>query len=487
MSDQHSVSLQPGTVIGGKYEVVKCLGAGSMGMVYACRHRDLQGQLVAAKVLFDEVAHDSVAAARFKNEILASYGISHPNVVRAYEFIKDGGITAYTMEFVGGGDLADRMGRTELVAIPECIKLLCQMTAGVQAIHDAGIVHRDLKPENILLTNDGMVKIADFGIARKTDGPKLTEHGGVVGTLEYVSPEYMLKSQVDWRSDIYALGILAFELVTGEAPFKGDSAYASISKRLQNDPDVPSSFRLECPADLDRVILKALKRDPEERYQSAAEMFYDLQKVAASIGASGAVGQGILIPPESVFSSKRYVGPTLSKPADAPGQSTETRVLTTGESIERGGEVSKGHDFWDSPTSATSSVRERDEGNRDDYRARQPTDYLDPSTAFNYSKKESKRDAKTAEINGRSWADEQRKSSTRGEFKSARGESPGLKGYSTNHMPSGLIERSNRRMRVLDFTIMIFAALSGIGAGYLFLRLFAPSFLDKLTLLGFGS
>jgi serine/threonine-protein kinase len=192
-----------------------------------------------------------------------------------------------------------------------------------------------------------MVKIADFGIARKTDGPKLTEHGGVVGTLEYVSPEYMLKSQVDWRSDIYALGILAFELVTGEAPFKGDSAYASISKRLQNDPDSPSVYRIECPADLDRIILKALNRDPEERYQSAAEMFYDLQKMADSIGFSDALGHGILIPPESVFSSKRYVGPTLSKPTDATGQSTETRLLTTGESIQHGGAVSKGYDLWD--------------------------------------------------------------------------------------------------------------------------------------------
>lgn len=489
MSDQHSVSLQPGTVIGGKYEVVKCLGSGSMGMVYACRHRELQGQLVAAKVLFDEVAHDSIAAARFKNEILASYGISHPNVVRAYEFIKDGDITAYTMEFVGGGDLADRMSHTELVSITDCVKLLCQMTAGVQAIHDAGIVHRDLKPENILLTNDGMVKIADFGIARKTDGPKLTEHGGVVGTLEYVSPEYMLKSQVDWRSDIYALGILAFELVTGEAPFKGDSAYASISKRLQNDPDSPSVYRIECPADLDRIILKALNRDPEERYQSAAEMFYDLQKMAARIGFSDAIAHGILIPPESVFSSKRYVGPTLSRPVDSTGQSTETRVLTTGESIQHGRAVSKGYDSWDPASSASSSAGADVKGDRDrdDSRARQPTDYLDPSTAFDYSGRESNPRGKMSEKKAWSWTDAQRKPSHAGEFKSSRGESQGLKGYSSNHIPSGLIERSNRRMRVLDFTITIFAALSGIGAGYLFLRLFAPSFLDKLTLLGFGS
>jgi serine/threonine protein kinase len=489
MSDQHSVSLQPGTVIGGKYEVVKCLGAGSMGMVYACRHKDLQGQLVAAKVLFDEVAQDSVAAARFKNEILASYGISHPNVVRAYEFIRDGGVTAYTMEFVGGGDLADRMSRTELVSIPECIRLLCQMTAGVQAIHDAGIVHRDLKPENILLTNEGMVKIADFGIARKTDGPKLTEHGGVVGTLEYVSPEYMLKSQVDWRSDIYAIGILAFELITGEAPFKGDSAYASISKRLQNDPEAPSVYRIEGSKDLDRIILKALKRDPEERYQSAAEMFYDLQKAAAGLGVLGEIGSGVLIPPESVFTGKRYVGPTLSKASDGQGRSAETQVLTTGGTVGYGGAGSKGYDFWDNPSPASAAEYNgaEDLRNADDHRARQPTDYLDPGTAFDYSR--GQREKKTA--GGVFKESSREESSSRivssGGFKASRSDGRGLKISSSNRMSSDLIERSHRRMKIVDLAIMVFAALSGIGAGYLFLRVFAPSFLDKLKLLGFGS
>jgi hypothetical protein len=218
-------------------------------------------------------------------------------------------------------------------------------------------------------------------------------------------------------------------------------------------------------------------------------MFYDLQKMAVSSGLSDTIGQGVLIPPESVFSNKRDLGPTLSKPVDADGQSTETRLLTTGESIQHGGAVSKGYDFWDSASSASSSAGTVIDGDRDgdDFRARQATDYLDPSTAFDYSKRESNRHVQMAEKRGRSWAGEQKKSSTGGEFKSSRGDSRGLKGYSSNHMPSGLIERTNRRMRVLDFTIMIFAALSGIGAGYLFLRLFAPSFLDKLTLLGFGS
>ncbi|MBN8548662.1 MAG: serine/threonine protein kinase [Deltaproteobacteria bacterium] len=308
MADDHSISLQPGTVIGGRYEVVKCLGAGSMGLVYACRHKELTGHLVAIKVLFPEVAQDKIAAARFRNEIFASYGVSHPNVVRAYEYIRDGDLVAYTMEYVGGGDLAERLSRSEdPMPLPEILRVLSQMCSGVQAIHDAGIVHRDLKPENILLSKDGIVKIADFGIARTGHGPKLTEHGGVVGTIDYVSPEYMLNSQVDWRSDIYAIGILGYEMITGESPFRGDSVYATMTKRLKSDPKPPSSIRKECTPEVDRIIARAMHRNPELRYQSAAEMFYDLQPLlpAQYQQRSGALLQS----PRAGGIS--YVGPTV--------------------------------------------------------------------------------------------------------------------------------------------------------------------------------
>lgn len=279
MADENLISLQPGTVIAGRYEVVKCLGAGSMGLVYACRHRELSGHLVAIKVLFPEVAQDAVAAARFRNEIVASYGVSHPHVVRAYEYFRDGDLVAYTMEYVGGGDLADRLSGGEPMPISEIVRIFGQVATGVQAIHDAGIVHRDLKPENILLTPQGDVKITDFGIARTGHGPKLTEHGGVVGTIDYVSPEYLEKGIVDARSDIYALGVLGFEMITGESPFRGDSVIATMTLRLRSDPKPPSSLRPDCPEGLDTVILKALERSPELRYQSAADIFFDLQSL----------------------------------------------------------------------------------------------------------------------------------------------------------------------------------------------------------------
>ena len=316
IGDEHAISLQPGTVIAGRYEVVKCLGAGSMGLVYACRHRELAGHMVAVKVLFGEVAQDKIAAARFRNEIFASYGVSHPNVVRAYEYLRDGDLVAYTMEYVDGGALSEKLESPGSgLPVSECVSILSQMCYGVQAIHDAGIVHRDLKPENILLTRDGVVKIADFGIARTGHGPRLTEHGGVVGTIDYVSPEYMLNSQVDWRSDIYAIGILGYEMLTGESPFRGDSVYATMTKRLKSDPKPPSALRPECPGRLDEIVLKAMHRDPELRYQSAAEMFYDLRALSTGEAAPKQHGGQATAIEMDRRSGGFYVGPVVDNPS----------------------------------------------------------------------------------------------------------------------------------------------------------------------------
>ncbi len=249
-----------------------------MGMVYACKNKDLSGHLVAMKVLFSEVARDAVAAARFRNEIVASYGVNHPNVTRAYEYFRDGDIIAYTMEYVGGGDMADRIGGDQQMPIPDIIRMLRQMCSGVQAIHDADITHRDLKPENILITATGDIKITDFGIAKTGTGPKLTEHGGVVGTIDYVSPEYLERGTVDARSDIYALGVMAYEMVTGESPFKGKSVIETMTMRLRSDPAAPHKLRADCSPALGGIILKAMARDVNSRYQTAAEMLRDLER-----------------------------------------------------------------------------------------------------------------------------------------------------------------------------------------------------------------
>ena len=279
-ANKEFIKLQPGTIVNGRYEILKSLGTGSMGLVYVCRHLELAGHVVAMKVLFNEVVRDEVVRSRFINEIVASYGVNHPNVVRAYEYFQDGDIVAFTMEYVDGGDLADRLAMKEPIPMDQVIKWLKQMCLGVQAIHDAGIVHRDLKPENVMLTHAGDVKIADFGIAKTGSGPKLTEYGGVVGTIDYVSPEYLERGQVDERLDIYALGVLAYEMITGNVPFQGDSVIETMTLRLKTIPETPAAIRPECSEELGRIVMRALRREPGERYQKAIEMYHDLDYLA---------------------------------------------------------------------------------------------------------------------------------------------------------------------------------------------------------------
>lgn len=259
-------------LLNGRYEIIKVLGSGSLGTTYAARHRELRQQTVAVKVLFSDYSKDPTTIERFKNEIVASYEVSHPHVVRAYEFFRDGDIIAFTMEYVGGGDLAKLLADGP-ISIPEVVRLLKQICSGLQAIHDARIVHRDLKPENILLSEAGDIKISDFGISRAGSGPKLTEHGSVVGTIDYVSPEYLERGEVDLRSDVYSIGVIAYELVTGNPPYQTENLIESMTLRLRTDPVDPIIHRPDCPKPLAAIILKALARSPEQRFQTAQEMY----------------------------------------------------------------------------------------------------------------------------------------------------------------------------------------------------------------------
>lgn len=278
MADKDLITFKPGDVVGGRYEVLRYVGSGSMGLVYACRHQDLDGMIVALKVLFPEVANDPVASQRFKNEIFASYDVFHKNVVRAYDYIQQGSLVAYTMEFIKGGDLSVIMEQGK-VEVDKFLEYAVQISDGVNAIHEAGIIHRDLKPENIMLREDGVIKIADFGIARIADKMTLTDHGGVLGTILYVSPEYILESKVDHRSDIYAMGIIFFEMLTGRQPFESDNAYAIMDMRLKQDPPKPSSFREGLPEGLDSIVLNCMQRDPVKRYQKSSDVADDLRKI----------------------------------------------------------------------------------------------------------------------------------------------------------------------------------------------------------------
>ncbi|MCX7952911.1 MAG: serine/threonine protein kinase [Deltaproteobacteria bacterium] len=282
MSELTPSTLRAGTVISGKYEIIRCLGSGSMGVVYSARViGGKDGKIYALKVLYPEVARNPALSARFRNEVLVAYGVNHPNVVRAYEYIRDGDLIAYSMEYLDGGDLADRLSNwhKEPILYELGLKWMWQMAAGLQAIHDAGIIHRDLKPENILMTSTDDVKIADFGIAKAQHGPRLTEHGGVVGTINYVSPEYILNGTIDKRSDIYAFGLLAFEIFTGTQPFNQGSMFDLMTTRIKIDPPDPRTFNSRISVDLSNLILKCLKRNPDERYQTMEEILTDLANI----------------------------------------------------------------------------------------------------------------------------------------------------------------------------------------------------------------
>jgi len=215
---------------------------------------------------------------RFKREILATYHVNHPNVIRPYELVTTDEIVAITMEYAGGESLADRIEREGRLPVSHVCDILGAIASGLAAIHDAGIVHRDLKPGNILTTTEGNLKITDFGIAKLDRSSKVSAKG-VLGTIEYLCPEYVQYGAVDKRSDIYSLGVMAYEMLTGRLPFQGDSLARTICMRVTEQPESIESLRPDCPPELITIVKRAMAGDPRKRYQNAEAMARDLEKI----------------------------------------------------------------------------------------------------------------------------------------------------------------------------------------------------------------
>lgn len=267
-------------VLAKRYEVIQCLGSGGMGMVFVCKDLSQPDTpTVVVKMLYADMLGDRETVLRFRNEVSSAKQVSHPNVVKILDVVQEDALELYAMEYLDGGDLATYMAKHSPLPIPTIVSILTQMCAGVQALHEAGIIHRDLKPENVLLSASLAAKIADFGIARTQGGPRLTAHGGVVGTIDYISPEYLEHGQIDNRSDIFAIGALGYEMVTGKNPFAAKSVLESMTLRLRKPPTNPNTIRSDCPPALGEILLKALARDPAARYQTAAAMAEDLQNL----------------------------------------------------------------------------------------------------------------------------------------------------------------------------------------------------------------
>ncbi|HEX3660186.1 MAG TPA: tetratricopeptide repeat protein [Acidobacteriaceae bacterium] len=308
---ESEVEIEPGTILAGRYEVLTVLGTGGMGSVYKAQDRELD-RLVALKVIRPELARNAAIVDRFKQEIRLSHKVTHRNVVRMYDLSEDAGMRFVTMELVAGGDLRGILEKRGKMPPDEAVQILQQICTALEAAHSAGILHRDLKPQNVMVEDAGRVVVMDFGLARTIEGDGMTQSGALLGTMEYMSPEQALGKELDQRSDIFALGLIGYEMLTGDMPFKAESAIASLLKRTRERAAPISQLDATLPGALTAIIGRCLETDVEQRYKSVGEILKDLElwreKTAAaslrftanvpSQGISGrwllAIGGGVL-------------------------------------------------------------------------------------------------------------------------------------------------------------------------------------------------
>jgi len=280
-------ALTQGSVIGARYEILSPLGRGGMGMVYKAHDRMLD-ETVAIKVLRSEFVNTAEMARRFRHEIKLARKVSHRNVCRIHEYGEEGGLRFISMEFLEGTDLKQVMRLKGGLLADEAFDIAIQVAEGLQAIHDVGIIHRDLKTPNLMRDARGVVRLMDFGIAKgseETGTSGLTVTGAVMGTPEYMSPEQCRGEKIDFRSDIYSLGVVDYELFTGQVPFRGDTPVATIFKHIQDPVPLAGNVARLLPPAVIPVLGRLLAKDRSQRYATAGEVAEALRQArAASVG-----------------------------------------------------------------------------------------------------------------------------------------------------------------------------------------------------------
>jgi class 3 adenylate cyclase len=274
--------IAPGALLGQRFEILSVLGSGGMGIVYKARDRELD-DLVALKMLRRELWGNASQLDRLKSEIKLARKITHPNVLRTHDFGEIDGVPYISMEYVRGVTLRYMLDQTSRLPYSAGLRLAKQLCAGLGAAHAVGVLHRDIKPENLILEPTGNAKLMDFGIARPIDrlAPAQTQAGFIVGTPQYLAPEVLQGAEADARSDLYSSGIVLYEIFTGVLPFDGPTAMEVVVQHLRQEPAAPSSRWPDIPPALEAAILKCLKKDPDQRYRSVAELLRDLEALSA--------------------------------------------------------------------------------------------------------------------------------------------------------------------------------------------------------------
>lgn len=274
--------LTTGSSFAGRYQIIEELGKGGMGRVYKVFDQEVQAKM-ALKLIKPEISADKQTIDRFRNELKIARDISHKNICRMYDLGKEAGNYFITMEYVSGEDLKSFIRRSRQLVVGTAIFIARQVCEGLAEAHRLGVVHRDLKPGNIMIDREGNAKIMDFGIARSFSIKGITGAGVMIGTPEYMSPEQVEGKEVDQRSDIYSLGIILYEMLTGQVPFEGDTPFTVGVKQKSEIPKDPRELNAQIPQDLSRLVLKCLEKAKERRYQTAEELGADLEKIEKGI------------------------------------------------------------------------------------------------------------------------------------------------------------------------------------------------------------
>ena len=264
-----------GKMLNNRYEILEKIGNGGMATVYRAKDHVLN-RFDAIKFLKDEFTTDSEFIKKFNSEAQAAASLTHPNIVQIFDVCNEDNLYYIVMELIQGKTLKEIINEDGILSWKWSVNVAAQIASALETAHKNNIIHRDIKPHNIIITEDGIAKVTDFGIAKAVSNSTITAFGSTIGSVHYFSPEHARGGYTDAKSDIYSLGIVMYEMLTGRVPFDADTPVSVALKQVQEEPVEPIKYNPNIPISVNRIILKAIQKDPNQRYQNATEMLKDL-------------------------------------------------------------------------------------------------------------------------------------------------------------------------------------------------------------------